>query len=366
MVRNTEEFVEKAKIKHGEKTYGYDKAIFTKSTNKIIITCHIHGDFEQCASNHIQGQGCRSCGYIKSGINGRGTKEQFVKKAIKVHIGEYEYSKVEYIDSKTKITIICSKHGDFEQTPTNHLAKHGCPHCAGLFPLTKEVFVSRSLEKHNEGDYDYTETEYINLSTKVKIYCNKHKDFFLQPPAEHMKGKGCNECSITRLRTNEEIITEFNTTHDYFYDYSKIKYINNVTKIIIGCKLHGDFTQTPKQHKRGEGCPDCGLTKRGYYFIKRAEKHKEKWEQIPAILYFIKIKHESEEFYKIGITKNDLKERFRGDYLNIEPIKEYNTNLYNAVILETTILEENLQYKYSPKIKFEGHTECFSKNIISI
>ena len=48
MVRNTEEFVEKAKIKHGEKTYGYDKAIFTKSTNKIIITCHIHGDFEQC------------------------------------------------------------------------------------------------------------------------------------------------------------------------------------------------------------------------------------------------------------------------------------------------------------------------------
>ena len=60
------------------------------------------------------------------------TKE-FIEKAIKIHGDKYDYSKVEYIDSKTKVKIICQIHGEFEQTPNHHLnRKDGCKKCGRI------------------------------------------------------------------------------------------------------------------------------------------------------------------------------------------------------------------------------------------
>lgn len=45
------------------------------------------------------------------------TTEEWVAKARAVHGDRYDYSKVEYINGKTKVCIICPEHGEFWQTP---------------------------------------------------------------------------------------------------------------------------------------------------------------------------------------------------------------------------------------------------------
>ena len=58
--------------------------------------------------------------------NKKKTKEQFIEEAYKVHGNKYDYSKVEYINSKTKVCIICPIHGEFLKTPNKHLLGQGC------------------------------------------------------------------------------------------------------------------------------------------------------------------------------------------------------------------------------------------------
>ena len=58
------------------------------------------------------------------------TTEQFISEAKAVHGDKYDYSKVEYVNTHTKVCIICPEHGEFWSIPCDHLHKHGCPHCA--------------------------------------------------------------------------------------------------------------------------------------------------------------------------------------------------------------------------------------------
>ena len=57
------------------------------------------------------------------------TTEEFIKKAREVHGDKYDYSKVEYVKSSTKVCIICKQHGVFLQSPKQHLSGQGCPIC---------------------------------------------------------------------------------------------------------------------------------------------------------------------------------------------------------------------------------------------
>ena len=112
----TKEFIDRARAVHGDK-YGYAFVNYLKSKTPVIIHCVEHGMFEQTPSGHLSGKGCLDCSGKK-----KGTGESFVQKAREVH-GEntYDYSKVEYVNAKTKIIITCPEHGDFEQTPKDHL-----------------------------------------------------------------------------------------------------------------------------------------------------------------------------------------------------------------------------------------------------
>lgn len=98
---------------------------YINTRTKVIITCSIHGDFEQSASSHLQGCGCPNCAH-----NLKYTKNSFIEKANKIHFNKYDYSLVNYINSKLKVKIICFEHGIFEQTPNHHLSNGGCPICA--------------------------------------------------------------------------------------------------------------------------------------------------------------------------------------------------------------------------------------------
>lgn len=118
----------------------------------------------------------------------------FIEKAVKIHGDTYDYSLVEYKNMKSRVKIICKKHGIFEQTPNNHLyVKSGCPKCYGNDRFSKNDFIERSLKIH-EYEYDYSFVEYKNISKKVKIICKIHGEF-LQSPSKHLSGSGCPKCT---------------------------------------------------------------------------------------------------------------------------------------------------------------------------
>lgn len=191
-------------------------------------------------------------------INMKNTND-FIKIAQEIHKGKYLYEKAVYINAKTKLTITCKKHGDFLQTPNNHIySKQGCLICAGLKKYSNEEIIEKFKKKHGEK-YDYSLVEYFGMFKKVKILCKIH-GIFEQTPKNHITGKGCGKCRGLH-QTNTEIINRFQLIHDDLYDYLKTIYKNMKTKVIIICSKHGEFLQTPDTHLRGSGCPKCKNSK---------------------------------------------------------------------------------------------------------
>ena len=124
----TEEFIKKAKIIHGDK-YDYTLTRFINSKTKVKIICPIHGGFEQYHVKHLSRKGCAKCGFTSRCNKARSNIQSFVNKALNIHGNKYNYDKVVYNGKEEKVIITCQKHGDFHQTPHNHLAGNGCPIC---------------------------------------------------------------------------------------------------------------------------------------------------------------------------------------------------------------------------------------------
>jgi len=190
-----------------------------------------------------------------------------IKKFNKKHNSKYNYSKVYYIDSITKIEIICPEHGSFFQTPAAHMAGNGCPQCAKeKNQLNARLSRDEVIEKFNKAHnfkYNYSKVEYNGYGKKVTITCPKHGEF-RQTAGNHIKGQGCPKCnyenqSLNKRKNIDEIKNVFNEVHNFKYDYSKVNYVNMSTKIEIICPEHGSFFQTPDNHRSGHGCPKCGV-----------------------------------------------------------------------------------------------------------
>jgi hypothetical protein len=250
----TEEFTIKANIIHNNK-YDYSLTEYINSKTKIKIICPDHGIFEQQPNNHISGQGCPICTGTK-----KLTTEEFIFKANVVHNNKYDYSLVQYVTSHIKVKIICPEHGIFEQKPNNHLHGQGCPICMGGCKITIQTFIDKSTAIH-DNKYDYSLVEYINSKTKVKIICPDHGTFE-QRPSGHLRGQGCVECSNlynsnNTRSTTKDFIDKSNIIHNNKYDYSLVEYIGSHTNVEILCKEHGSFNQLPTNHLSGKGCPNC-------------------------------------------------------------------------------------------------------------
>jgi hypothetical protein len=149
----------------------------------------------------------------------------------------------------------------------------------------------------------------------VIIICPFHGEF-KQKPIHHLRGQGCNKCSFPYLCDNtKEFIEKSNKVHNYKYDYSKTVYKKPTSRVIITCPFHDDFKQVAHKHLRGQGCKKCNCSG-GFGLIKKYEKSKEGREI--GMLYCVEFinKKTKEAFYKIGITKQSIKERYNK--------KEYN------------------------------------------
>ena len=135
--QTTKEFIEKAKSVHGDK-YDYSNVEYVNSDTKVLIICPEHGEFWQLPHAHLNGQGCSECAKLKLQKKFQLSKEDFIKRARKIHGDKYDYSKVNYINYKTKVEIICPKHGGFWQTPGCHFKCDGCPTCKGEMSVSKQ------------------------------------------------------------------------------------------------------------------------------------------------------------------------------------------------------------------------------------
>lgn len=285
------------------------------------------------------------------------TTAEFINKSKLVHGNTYCYNSVNYINSKTKVSIVCSIHGEFKQAPNHHLSGHGCKKCS-IMSITdiqrksNESFITEASLKHN-NKYSYTKTNYTGCDFKVTITCPTHGDFG-QVSSSHLRGHGCPSCAGIVRTTIDEFISRSTIVHNDKYIYRDVIYTNMRTKVTITCPIHGEFKQTPVDHLAGNGCPSCAVT--GFDVNKL------------AILYYLKITtDDSKVLYKIGITNRTVNERFSlTDLSKVEIVKQ---KLFDkgsdALALETKIKQQYKQYQYTgPNILESGNTELFTVDIL--
>ena len=259
-----DEFISKAKEIHKD-YYDYSKVKYINNKTKICIICPEHGEFWQLPSAHLRGQGCPKCGFNKSIVNRTKNTEEFIEKAKKIHGDKYDYSKVEYNGCRIPICIICPIHGEFWQPPYAHLNGQGCPKCGikrrcDLKKDCKDSFIEKAKQVHGDK-YDYSKVEYECSKKNVCIICPEHGEFW-QKPANHLSGQGCPICGCIQISRKKRkklnvFLEEAKKIHGDKYDYSKVEYINDSTKVCIICPVHGEFWQTPNLHLRGCGCKKC-------------------------------------------------------------------------------------------------------------
>ena len=274
--KTQEEFIAEAKVIHGDK-YDYSKVEYKNRDIPIEIICSIHGKFIQRPHNHVnQQQGCPKCGIISRGNKRSYTTEEFIEKAKLIHGCQYNYNKVNYINSRKKVCIICSKHGEFSQSPSSHLMGQGCFLCGRdkttKFQIlqinqAKNEFIQKSNLIHGEF-YDYSKVKYTGSKNTVIIICPKHGEF-LQIPNVHLGGHGCLECGYennanAKRKELDAFVQESRLIHGDKYDYSKVDYTSNKDKIKIICTKHGEFKISPYNFlKSTYGCQKCGFSARG-------------------------------------------------------------------------------------------------------
>ena len=304
----------------------------------------------------------------------RKTTKQFVEQATTIHGDKYDYSRVNYINVKTKVEIVCSIHGSFWVRPNDHLAKKsGCPDCSGKRKKTTAEFIDQSRMIHGDV-YQYDKTEYIGVHKKVSITCPMHGDFEVTPK-DHIVGKiGCKECGKIRGASKRKLSTiEFiergTLIHGDKYDYSKVEYVNNKTNVAIICPKHGEFLQTPTCHiDSRQGCPKCGNNRKdGLGGITEAYLNDNPdVANAPAILYVVEMKHRMDSFIKVGITTRTVEQRFRTRSYStkFERIVLYSipTTLCEAFSYEQHILTQLNEYQYWPNYMIDGKTECLKNN----
>lgn len=329
----TEEFIEKCKLIHGDK-YDFSLVEYNTSHTKVKVICPIHGIFESKPNSLLNGCGCGKC-------NGKNkTTEDIIKEFVEIHGDRYDYSKVVYKNTKTKVIVICKEHGEFQCNIGDHLGGSNCPKCYTKKKRTTEDVIKEFVAVHGDS-FDYSLVEYKNSKQSVKIKCNTCDRIYLQTPFKHLSlpvgycsnckkrqntpnklkilqkihnnkyeypnfkyvknvdkinvicpihgkfmieynshrsGAGCQKCAGTYSYTTEEFIEKAAPIHDFKYDYSQFIYTNNKTKSTIICPKHGPWQQTASDHLNGYGCPICRSSKGELAIRKFLNEHSIKFE----------------------------------------------------------------------------------------
>ena len=293
------------------------------------------------------------------------TKNEFIEKSELVHGNKYDYSKVEYVNNRTKVCIICPEHGEFWQVPSSHLQGIGCIQCGYATMKQKQRdntknFIKKAKEIHGDK-YDYSKVEYVNRFTKVCIICPEHGEFW-QTPSNHLGGHGCDKCGGTATNSLEDFITKANAVHDNKYDYSKVKYTNNSTKVCIICPEHGEFWQTPDKHLQRKGCPKCKESKMEEECRILLEKHGTKYiseKKFNWLKYrsFLKL-----DFY---LPVQNIAIEYQGEQ-HFNPVKKFGGVEMLKLIQERDRIKKELCEAHGIKIEYITYKENLKERLKEI
>ena len=245
-----EEFIKSAMFVHNG-FFSYDKCIYINSNEKVTITCPIHGDFEQKANNHLNGQGCLKCKL--EGIKHKITMREQVNKSTRSisdavfkeryynkfgHV--YDLSDTIYINNRTIFYPLCKIHGKFPITPNHLMMGRGCPKCAKNYHYTKEELVEKFKEIHG-CNFLYDRVNEAKTHEMVEIGCKIH-GYFMQMVSNHLKGQGCPLCKeskmekeITELLAKKEIEFEREKRFDWLGRQSLDFYLPKYN-VVIECQ----------------------------------------------------------------------------------------------------------------------------------
>ena len=381
-----DDFIERSIKKYGTTKFDYSLVNLKNSSTKIKIICSIHGEFETLPNTFLHKKtihGCIKCGRDATQLaqekifnyNNESTHEveattiidRFIEKANLKFENKYDYSKVNIIEKNTPITIICPMHGEFKQTPHNHLKKSGCRKCSyeqdgKSKRVSFEEFLQRAKLTHITK-YDYSKVAYVDYNTNITIICPVHGEF-RQTPYNHINSvSGCPKCGIIkraddRRKSTQQFIEEATKVHNYKYDYSKVDYKGNKQLVEIICPTHGSFLQNPNDHLRGGGCRLCSYASQDIAYSIRYAGYK-------TIFYVIKYKG----LFKIGITTKSVTERYKYEVESLDDIETLHTIEFDspepAVELEALLLRNYQLYKYKGANIFRrtNNTEVFEEDI---
>ena len=346
---NKQEFIEKAKKVHGDK-YDYSKIEYVNYQVKVCIICPIHGEFWQTPTEHAKGSGCPLCWEERRGKSKKITMKIFLERAKEIHGNKYDYSKVSFNNIMEKVCIICPIHGEFWQSPNDHLnSKRKCPQCAHRsYKKTTDEFIEEATKKFG-NKYDYSKVVYERKDKPVCIICPIHGEFW-QAPKVHLRSvDGCPKCTnekngLNKRISKEEFIKKAKKIHGDKYDYSKVKYVGTEKEICIICPIHGEFHQRPHNHiGQKQGCPYCTtshleneisllLRNNNINFIQEKKFDWLKYKRYLFLDFYLPEKtiaiecHGEQHFNRFRWEKNDnkLKERQLRDNIKKQLCEEHN------------------------------------------
>lgn len=282
------------------------------------------------------------------------SNSEFIKRSTSIHDGRYSYEFSEYNGRNSMVKIVCPNHGVFFQKAGDHLSGKGCSSCSGNKIRDFTNFLIKATEVHGlKYIYDYYKL--VSNKTKIKIVCPEHGSFE-QSVKEHLSGKGCFKCGRfksdrNRIKSTEHFINKSREKHGDRYEYTSTSYSGWAKRVVITCKIHGEFTQLARAHLSGKGCQECGC----YGFNPLSS----------GFVYFLL--SEETNCIKIGIT-NDLKTRLRS-------LKR--STPFPFVLIKTVSMKgehcrqlENryhTQYESANLTGFEGATEWlkYSKDLMN-
>lgn len=243
-----EEFKEISKEKHNNY---YDYSLVTSlnrdTDGNVEIICPVHGVFKQHFRSHMKGQGCPKCAheYVNS-LKVQGF-EGFKKKVEEKYGDRFILNESTYVDSSTKMEIICREHGPFMITPNNFLRGHKCPRCNDS---KLETEISTLLKKNeiefiqnaNKSTFEWLGWQHIDFylpKYNVAIECQGGQHF---TAFERFGGKDGLKKRI-QLDKNKKQLCEENKI--------KLLYYNNIKKYdsFLGEKVYHDKTELVNEIK---------------------------------------------------------------------------------------------------------------------
>ncbi len=173
---------------------------------------------------------------------------------------EYDYSEVDFINTKTKIDVIKKDFNTIHSIFPSQLIKG-----VKLFlrnAKDKTEFAKQNIKLNHDLDLNLDAFKYESDGHKFELVCPKHNIKWKTTYGNLIQNKSCKQCGIEKFsksntKTKEYWLEKFTQVHGDKFDYSKSVFKGTNDKILIICENKHEFFQSPSKHSSGTKCPYC-------------------------------------------------------------------------------------------------------------